>query len=112
VISFTLGILYALPTVGILYFANWALDGITGSGVRTRNRSESVVSLILSTMWFGIAVALCWVCTWVLVRSLGELDWMFEFRIDDRLFWVGVVAGIVGLGGGLHVRYRVAKRDV
>jgi hypothetical protein len=81
--SSTLGTLYAVPTVGILYFANWALDGIIASRVWRRSTHTSIVTLILSAIWFVVAVALCWACTWVLVRGLEELEWMFGFRIDD-----------------------------
>ena len=88
------------PPVVFLYFANWVLDGIIRSRRWRQGGRRSVALLILSTMWFGVAVALCWACTWVLVCGLAELEWMFGFRIDDRLFWVGVVSGTVGLGGG------------
>ena len=65
--------------------------------------------LILSTIWFGVAVALCWACAWVVVRGVGELEPVFGFVISDLLFGVGVAAGIIGLVGGLYVGRRWAK---
>ena len=108
--SFVLGFLYSVPAVAVMYLAMLVLDGIVASPTWQRDWDGATIPFLLGAVWFVNSVGTAWLLTWILVKAMDKIERLLGFVIDDRLFWPGVVAGIVVVGSALYFRYRRAKR--
>jgi hypothetical protein len=89
-LSFLLGILYVIPTIGVLYFANDAFDVLAKSAIGKR---PSTLGWLLLVAWFIGTIALAWSTAWVVMLAIEQLGPMFGFLADNRLVLFGLVAG-------------------